>query len=214
MSAPPARRRPQGPSAATAERFSGRFDEIVSAAAELFQQKGYSATTIQDVAEAVGVLKGSLYHYIATKEDLLFAIVEDVYQAMSHAQDQRPPTGDPAEDVRGFIEIHAAMNAALLTKSAVFYQEVRMLVGDRRSLIREWRHEYEGRLKSLLLAAREAGSLRDDVDPGFTARAALGMVNAMHQWYRADGSRSPEEVGRAYADLVLNGVVVRAGREA
>lgn len=201
--APPRKQSPQRPG--TEAKSAARFAEILDASAELFSVKGYAATTTKDVAEAVGVLKGSIYYYIDAKEDLLFAIIEDVWHAASAAQDAAAQGPDPLENIREFLVAHTRTNAKLATKAAVFYQEAARLEGDRRETIRRWRSDYEDRLKALFKKAAAAGLLRDGVDTSLAARAALGMVNAMHQWYRPGGKQSPDALGHAFADLVLEG---------
>src|SRR3954451_11837461 len=83
-----------------------RERQIIDAATRIFQERGYDATTIQAIADDVGILKGSLYYYIETKEDLLFRISEEVHMGLAANLDTAEAEGDPLERLRTFIASH------------------------------------------------------------------------------------------------------------
>jgi TetR/AcrR family transcriptional regulator, cholesterol catabolism regulator len=192
-----------------------RREEIFDAAARIFHEKGYEATSIQDVADAVGILKGSLYYYITSKEDLLFQVIDEVHRESLEKLDAlKQVEGDSLVRLRRFIESHVENNARNLVRIGVFFHDFRSLSPERRAQIVAERDLYDKALRSLIREGQVEGVVAEDVDPKLTAMAILGMMNWIYQWYRPDGSHSPERIAREFANLVLAGVVTgAAGRD-
>lgn len=189
-----------------------RWQEIVDAAAVVFQQKGYEAASTADIAEAVGMLKGSLYYYIETKEDLLFAVIQQVHEPFleNRVRCERLE-GGALTRMRAFIEGHVALNAREAVRSAVFYRDFYSLSPERRAFIISVRDQYDGFLRELIRQGQREGVFCPDLDPKITAIAMLGMINHVFQWYREGGDETPEDVGRHYADLLLGGLICPSG---
>src|SRR5919112_3179734 len=109
-----------------------RHAEVIDAAVEIFYEKGYSAAAIQDVADAVGMLKGSLYYYIDTKEDLLFEICERVHaQSLGILDEVAALDLPPIERIRAYIYAHVKWYLENTKLVGVFFREWRYLTGDR-----------------------------------------------------------------------------------
>ena len=90
-----------------------RQQEILEAAARVFHEKGYESTSIQDIADSVGILKGSLYYYITSKEDLLFEIIQGVHEeALKNLDRTAAVEGDALQKIRAFVVVHFTHNAA------------------------------------------------------------------------------------------------------
>jgi TetR/AcrR family transcriptional regulator, cholesterol catabolism regulator len=173
----------------------------------IFHRKGYEATSIHDIAEAVGMLKGSLYYYIETKEDLLFAVIHEVHEELLRNYEvYQRAEGDAPTRIRAFIEGHVATNARLTARAAVFYRDFYSLNPERRAVIIDQRDKYDRHLREMIQQGQREGTLCGDIDPKITAIAMLGMMNTIYQWYHLDGDRTPEEVARSYADLLLGGL--------
>jgi AcrR family transcriptional regulator len=189
-----------------------RWRNIVDAAAVVFQKKGYEAATTADIAEAVGMLKGSLYYYIRKKEDLLFAVIQDVHEAflVNHVYCRRIE-GDVLTRMRAFIEGHVAVNAREAVRSAVFYRDFHALSPDRQAVIISERDRYDQFLRELIREGQEDGTFCPDLDPKVTSIGVLAMMNHVFEWYRPDGPLTPEEVGQRYADLLLGGLLCPGG---
>ncbi|MHB8220198.1 MAG: TetR/AcrR family transcriptional regulator [Acidimicrobiales bacterium] len=186
-----------------------RREDILTVAAQLFREQGYEATSVEDIASKLGIVKGSLYHHIRGKGDLLFEIVAEVHEALMNAQSSRPMQEDPIEELRGFIVTHTEVLAALRNQSAVFYLELRSLRAGEREQIWRWRIDYQNQLVGLVENAKEGGLLEATTSSGVVARSILGMVNSMHGWYEPDGPIDPTTLGSTFADIVLRGVVRR-----
>ena len=191
-------------------RMSPRKREILRAAARLFHEKGYTACSIQDVADEVGILKGSLYYYIDSKEDLLFDIVEDVHrESLANLERWQRIEGTALVKLRAFIEGHVQSNVNNLIGIGVFFQDFRSLSPERRAQIIEKRDVYDRFLRQLISQGQREGVIDEQVNVKLAAMALLGMMNWLYQWYRLDGQSDPAAVAREFADLALSGLAVR-----
>jgi len=195
---------PKGEPTPTMER---RRDEIVAAAARIFHQKGYEATSIQEVAEAVGMLKGSLYYYIDAKEDLLFAVIEKAHQLGNDGMASSVEEGgDALAQLRNTITAHVRNNLENLTEIGVFFQDFRSLGQERRAAIVEERDSYERFVRGIIERGQADGTIDASIDPKLTTMALLGMMNWVYQWYRPDGPKEPQEIAEIFADVALKGI--------
>lgn len=188
-----------------------RQHEIIDAAAEIFSRKGYANASVQDVADAVGILKGSLYYYIDSKEDLLFQMLLEVHKD-AHAIVTETAALDlpPLDRLRTYIRRHVEHNANNLAKIAVYYHDFRLLTPDRRTQISSQRRIYEDFVKGLIAEAKEHGEVSPTVDPQLLANAIFGAVNWTYTWYRPGGSVTPEYLGELYAEMLVSGITSKA----
>jgi AcrR family transcriptional regulator len=198
------------PKARRNREVGSRFEDIVDAAAQLFSEQGYAATSIQDIADRVGLLKGSLYHYIRTKEDLLDAVIQEAHHhTASLGVEALEIEGDALEKLRYVVRQHLSGATDNLAKVRVFYQEAKLLPPDRLERILASRDTYEHSLRQIIAAGMEEGSLDPQLDPTLTAIAILAVLNSVQQWFRPDGPRSLEEVTAAFTNLILRSVSAR-----
>jgi AcrR family transcriptional regulator len=185
-----------------------RFPEIVNAAAELFRRQGYADTSIEDIANVVGILKGSVYHYIHTKEDLLFAIIDEIYARTEGKQVQVAGfTGGPVAQLDLFIDLHMEDVGELAAKVAVFATEYRSLPEERRLQVQARRDAYEELLRTIVTTGQRQGDFVDTVDARLAAIGILQMLNGTYQWYRTDGPRSMSDITREYKKLIFRGLL-------
>jgi AcrR family transcriptional regulator len=184
-----------------------RQREILDAATRVFHEKGYESTSIQDIADSVGILKGSLYYYITSKEDLLFDIIKGVHEeALQNIERTAATEGDALQKIRTFVVLHLTFNAENLVKMGVFFHDFRSLNGERRKVILEARDLYDHFLRDLIRQGQDEGIICPDVDPKVAAIMALGMMNWIYHWYQPGGERSAEELANEYADFVVAGL--------
>jgi len=184
-----------------------RRQEVVDAAARVFAEKGYDAASIQDIAEELGILKGSIYYYIDSKEDLLFSVIQEVHEvALANMERWRSADVPALVKVRLFVEGHLGYVTSNLVKSRVFFHDFRSLGDERREFIRAERDVYANTLRDLIAAGQGEGTVCPDVDPKLAAFAALGMTNTVYLWYNPGGADAADEIGRSYADLVVAGL--------
>jgi TetR/AcrR family transcriptional regulator, cholesterol catabolism regulator len=194
--------------ARTAERArSSRRTEMVGAAARLFSRYGYHGTSMRHVGDALGLLKGSLYAHVGSKEELLFDVVDE-------GADRFLERGREAVDLDGlasvrlerFLTGHIVTAIEHLEAATVFLNEWRYLSDELREVIQSKRDAYEGLVRRIISSGKAAGEFRPDADVEMTARLVLSAGNWVYAWYRPGGVLSPEAIGRRYADLIVRGL--------
>src|SRR5262245_45971583 len=142
------------------QRMSARREELTRTAARLFAERGYHGTSLADLAEALGIQKASLYHHIASKEDLLWEVAESGATAFHGALDAVPDEAPATEKIRLALRGHLAVVAAQLDAATVFTREWRALEGERRAVFLAERRRYEERIRDLFREGVETGQLR------------------------------------------------------
>lgn len=181
--------------------------EIFQAAARIFHEKGYEQTTMQDIAEAVGMLKGSLYHYIQSKEHLLYEITYEAHKSsFENLRRVRELEGTSLVRIRGFVLAHVTFNIDRLAGIAVFFHDFRALTREHRAELILLRKEYEGFLRQLIDEGRDEGTVCPEIDAKIASFGILGLVNWIYLWYDPEGRVSPPELADAFADFVIAGL--------
>jgi AcrR family transcriptional regulator len=178
-----------------------RREELSRQAARLFAQKGYHGTSIGDLAEAMGVQKGSLYAHIEGKQDLLYQTMSDGARAFHGALDAIPEQLPAAEKIRLALRAHLRVVAEQLEVATVFVQEWRYLEGERLEEIVSERRRYEDRIRELFREGRELGELRSDLDDGDATLLLLSAANWAYTWLR-EGTDTDALADRLYRLLV------------
>lgn len=184
--------------------MSARRRELTREAAKLFAQKGYHGTSIGDIAEAMGVQKGSLYAHIASKEDLLYETMREGAEAFHAALDAIPEDAPAVEKIRLALRGHLRVVAQQLDVATVFVQEWRYLGGDRREEIVAERRRYEERIRDLFREGRELSELRADLDEGTAALLLLSAANWAYTWLQP--GRDTDEVADRFFALLVDGM--------
>lgn len=181
-----------------------RRAEVLDVAARVFHEKGYDATTIQDIADEIGILKGSVYYYISSKEDVLFELLEEVHQAALKAVlEAVERDGDSLQKIHAFVETLSRFNAENRVRMGILLHDFRSLSEDRRREIVRERDRYDRILRELITEGQEQGSVCPDIDAKLAALAVMGMINTIYQWYRPAGRQKATTIGAFYADFVI-----------
>ena len=181
-----------------------RRGEVLDAAVRVFHAKGYDATSIQDIADEVGILKGSIYYYITSKEDVLFEILKEVHdEAFETVADAVAIDGDPLQKIRAFVSTLAKFNADHPERMGIFLHDFRSLSDDRRNEIVRERDRYDRMLRKLISEGQDQGLVCPDIDPKLATLAITGMINTIYQWYRPTGRLQSKYIGSVYADMVI-----------
>lgn len=182
--------------------------EILNAATQLFREKGFLGTTTQELADAVGLVKGTLYYHIGSKEELLYRIHEQVteegitrWRAIIDAAGDLPAS----EVVRRMIVEHCLIIDEYRDWVAVFSDEMKYLSGELRDQVRERRAEYQSLFEEAIRRGVKRGELITD-DAHLTALVTLGMLNAMHRWYMPGGRLTPQFIGEIMTSIFLDGI--------
>lgn len=188
---------------------ASRETQILAAAAREFAAKGYDASSMQDIANTVGISKATLYHYFKSKEALAHHLsnrtIEDMYGYVVHHSSvgnaRTRLTNFMTAHARFFEDNHAAFLSMILIRNpAAVNREPETSV---------WRDRYEAHLRSLLREGIRGGEFRN-TDPVITGRAILSCLNWMVRWFDPRGAQRAEDVARNYADLFLRGIEERS----
>jgi TetR/AcrR family transcriptional regulator, cholesterol catabolism regulator len=181
-----------------------RRSELTRQAARLFAEKGYHGTSIGDLAEAMGVQKGSLYAHIESKADLLWEVAREGADAFHAALDAVPDELPPTEKIRLALRAHLRVVAEQLDVATVFVREWRYLTGERREAFIAERRRYEERFRALFREGRELGGLRTDLDDATATLLALSAANWAYTWLRpGDGT---DQLADRFFALLLDGM--------
>lgn len=186
------------------ERYDRRRAEVVLEAARVFATRGYDQTSVGDLADALGLAAGSLYHYFPSKEQLLIAICDQLMDPLLAQARELVAGEDPADvQLRALVRLWVAHVVAHRDHMLAFQQERHVIErGERWRKVREDRKRFERLVEDVLRRARDDGATRVD-DHRIALAALLGMVNHTAQWHRPRGRLSPAEIADGYADLVL-----------
>jgi AcrR family transcriptional regulator len=186
-------------------------DQLRDAAVRIFAAKGYSAASVQEVADAVGIRKPSVYKHFASKEQLLLAALE-----LGHHHREAVITeidsldAEPIERLREYLRRYVVRSLENAELTAVFSREWSTLSDPNRAADLRRRRTHRHFLRDLVVACQEAGAADPGLDARYAATYLRGAVNAAPEWYHPDGPDPVEVVARASADLGVT--LVRAGR--
>jgi AcrR family transcriptional regulator len=167
--------------------MSTRRAELTRIAARLFAEKGYQGTSLADLAEELGVQKPSLYHHIASKEDLLWEVASEGAAAFHAALDGVPDDRPTVERIRLALRAHLGVVGGQLDVATVFVREWRFLSGERRERFVAERRRYEQRIRDLFREGVEGSELRTDLDVATAALLFLSAANWAYTWLRPGG---------------------------
>jgi len=189
-----------------------RETEIYEAAARVFRHKGYHAARIQDVADELGLHKGSLYYYISTKEDLLRGLVEGPMQRMVEATREILATRHaPAQKLVRVIEMHLRHFQESKDFFGIFLREdLDFLDANAETDLRGLVRTYDALWDEVLQEGIAAGVFDAEMEVPIVRKAIIGMCNGTYTWYRADGPYPIQEIARQFAAFALDGLRPRA----
>jgi AcrR family transcriptional regulator len=186
-----------------------RHDELLAVAARLFRERGYDATSMQGIADEMGILKGSVYHYVRSKEDLLWLIVEppmrdlvDQAATILTAADRtvcERLTDATKAHARSF-EIHYPHMFVITRESGETLAPMRKKEFD------AMRHEYFSLWLTAVNEGIASGELRADIQPRVTVHAIFGMLNWMFRWFVPGKSLTADEVATDFAAILVRGI--------
>lgn len=182
-----------------------RRREIDEVASELFHANGYAATSVRDIARALDIQGASLYAHVASKEDVLWSIVDSTataFEERAAEAHEDANTGDPVDRLAALVEAHVETVTNEPERASVFVTEWRHLSPQRREQIRDRRDAYERRFRDLIEEGMAVGAFRH-TDAALAADFILSALNGIPAWYRPDGRLSADRITDHYVDLAL-----------
>jgi TetR/AcrR family transcriptional regulator, cholesterol catabolism regulator len=181
-----------------------RRDELTRQAARLFAERGYHGTSMGDLAEAMGVQKGSLYSLTGSKQELLFETMRSGANAFHAGLDAIPEDVPAVERIRLALRSHLRVVAEQLDVATVFTREWRYLQGEHRDEILAERRRYEDRWRALFREGVESGELRTDLDVAAAALLVLSAANWAYTWLVA--GRDTDALADRFTAILVDGV--------
>lgn len=186
-----------------------RRAQILRIATELFREKGYHGTSLEDIADRVGFTKPAIYYYFDSKEDLLFAIVERVVsRALERVQRIGAQGSPPLERMHAILVENTRVVLEHIDENTAFYNERGLLSPERERMVRDIERAYTQILRDTYADGVRSGDLLD-IDPSIAVSTLLGATIWVYRWFRPGGRLSIEEVAESVADLLLNGYRAR-----
>jgi AcrR family transcriptional regulator len=184
-----------------------RRREILAAASRLFRERGLHGTGMRDIAAALGCTAGNLYYYFESKQELLAYCQEATLgELAAEAELQSRAGGAVAPRLRALVAAHVvSLNES--RPGSLAHLEVEALPARRRRALLERRKSYEHAVAALVAEGQRRGELRSETDPELAALAILGAVNWTVKWFDPSGRKTAREVGEAFADLLIGGLL-------
>lgn len=183
-----------------------RRDDLVRAAARLFSERGYHGTSMQHLGEALGLQRGSLYAHIGSKEELLRAVVlEGAERFLARAEAAAGRPGSARTRLTELLCGHIEIVVGHLDAATVFLNEWRYLSDGARAEVKAMRDRYEGIFRRVIQDGIASGEFRPALDARHAAKLVLSAANWTYTWFRPAGELSPEQAGRMFADMIVEG---------
>jgi AcrR family transcriptional regulator len=205
-SAPKPLRARNAPRAGSQSKPATRLEEVLQSAANIFFTKGFHATSIEDVALDVGMLKGSLYYYIKSKDDLLFQLLlAGIEDGDAFIARQIDVSGDPVEQLERAIRAQIDYIIQNKVPFGLFLHEFDSLSGKRQHKLISVMSRYNSRFIELVRRGQQQGKLIDG-EPWLIVNGILGMCNWLYRWYDTDQVSGPEQIKQVFLRLILSGI--------
>ena len=185
------------------------LDSLLPVAVAVFNERGYEATSMDDIAARLGITKSAIYHHVSGKGELLRIAVDRALDGLFAVTREPGAVRGPAIDrlehvVRGSVRV---LGAEL--PSVTLLLRVRGNSDAERAAL-ERRREFDRIVSDLVRAAAAEGGVRADVDPAVIGRLLFGTVNSLVEWYRPGGSLSAEDLADALVCITFDGLRTRA----
>jgi AcrR family transcriptional regulator len=187
-------------------------DQVLRTAADLFRQRGFRATTLDDIVKPLGMSKASLYGYFHAKEEILAAISRQTIEAFTRELAQlRGSSLPPEEKLRRVVRQHVRFVIANRSFLTVFFSEETNLPPRFARALAAQKDRYDKGVEAVVEEGRRAGVFRD-VPPRLVVFGLLGMVNWVYKWYNPRGPWGAEEISAAFLAIIEDGLVRRQRR--
>jgi TetR/AcrR family transcriptional regulator, cholesterol catabolism regulator len=188
-----------------ASRVNARRADIATKAAALFEEKGFHNASMENIAEAVGVRKPTLYHYFPSKDDILYEIHDEFIELLIQRQERRAAVAMPP--VHMLREIMGDVLELMDTHRGhvrVFFEHRRELNDTQYAAIAAKREHYENMVREVIVRGSEDGTLRN-LDPDLATLALGGMCTWAYQWYRPDGRLASRDIAYIFWEYLMFG---------
>ena len=191
-----------------------RLQIIIDKASVLFHEKGYRATSLDDIAKELGITKAAIYHYIESKEELLFIIYRQVFDsAFKQITEVTVSHLSPDEKLRRIIWGH--INHVLiknLPMFSIFFGMENELSSKYYKKVLEWKKQYNEIIESTIQEGMKKGLIKDVYPPKLLVFAIIGMCSWLYKWYKPDGKWSGDDISCQFSRLFEEGYLETQAR--
>jgi AcrR family transcriptional regulator len=182
------------------ERSSVRFDVILATAAELFRDRGFEGTSVQDIAARVGMRKGNLYNYVASKEELLLLLVEGPAAALLAEVERLRDSAEPVESLwRNLVKLQVKIFTEHYPAPFIYLSLTRE---QRDEHFPHWDATYLEHLIAIINRGMDDGFYRAGLDVEFAARAIMSILAWMSAWYEPRGAENDERIIEEFSTFI------------
>lgn len=187
---------------------TGRQAEVLALAGDLFARNGYAATTVRDIAEAAGILSGSLYHHFASKEAMVDEILRSFLDEILGVYDEILDAGlPPRETFEALANVSLAAMERHQAAIVIYQNDGRLLSGlSAFSYLRTAGQRFERAWVTVLEEGIDSGDFRSSVDPELAYRFVRATLWTVARWYRPGGDLTPQEISSQYLSIMLDGI--------
>lgn len=182
--------------------------KIVESSLLLFEKRGFHGVTVNEIVDDVGTSKGGFYHHFSSKDELLF-VIHDTFityvleKAIIANETYQSPTKKLQAIIKDFVKVFDLYKPHI----SVFYQETIYLRPQYEILIKEKRDQFKQIITNAIGEGKVTREFRHDLPVEITTMAILGMVNWTYKWYKQEGTKSIEEIGDIFVNLILHSVL-------
>lgn len=178
---------------------------LLTVATRLFAERGFENASVQQIVDAAGVTKGAMYHYFASKDDLLYEVYARVLRVQMARMERAADSSDPVrERLHAVAADVVATTAENLDDTVIFFRSMHLLHPDKRAEVRAERRRYHERVRKLIEEGQRDGVFRSDKSAELVVDFFFGAVHHLGTWFRHDGELTGQQVGEQFADLLLD----------
>jgi AcrR family transcriptional regulator len=183
-------------------------EQVLTVAVRVFNEQGYDATSISDLAAKLGLTKSALYHHFESKSAILALALDDALDALEAVVDEAEAAHTEASErlrsiVRGAVRVLTAkLPSVTLLLRVRGNSEVELAALARRRV-------FDQRVTAIVREAQREGLIRDDISAAVATRLLFGMINSVVEWYRPGGAVDPAELGEDILRVTLDGLQSR-----
>jgi len=190
---------------------NAREEQLVQNALSLFSQGGFRETSLQEIADKLGITRPLFYYYFESKEDLLWRLIGHVGdELLERARPIAEAEGEPERKLRSLLEAHADTLLSNLDTFRVYFAERHLVEGKRNRRLKRGEDEYLGLYASVIGEGQRAGIFRRE-NRRVLALIATGAVNSLLRWYESGGIMSADDIGHLAADVAVRGLKASQG---
>jgi TetR/AcrR family transcriptional regulator, cholesterol catabolism regulator len=210
VEAPEGRRRGRPRQGKAVARHLPRDEEILKIAAEVFFARGFDGAKLEDIAREAGIVKGSLYHYFESKEDIYERLIEDIVNLVDF-KDVAKGTTPPEERLEAMVRRRVEMVAAHPVEIGILGRQLAHMDGDIGDWARDYRRRNFDALRQVIGQGQRSGVFRP-ADPEALAAFILGTITVLSEWYRPGGRLDADTIVDELTQFIMSGVGAKPRR--